>query len=225
MDSIEKALESLRRGDMILIHDSEDRENETDLAVAAEFVKPEHIREMRCRAGGLICMAIDNGIAESLGLPFMVDIYDAASGKYPLLHDLRAINLPYDERSSFSITINAKSTFTGIPDVDRAKTIREFSELSKNPDRRKFVECFRSPGHVPLLIAAPGLMMEREGQTESSVALARLAGLTPATVICEMLDEDKSLSKKDAVKYARENNLVFVGGSEIKRAWEDACDD
>ncbi len=221
MDKIGLACDALRKGQFILLYDSDNRERETDFVVAGEFVKPEHIATMRKDGGGLICVAMDHNIAKNLSLPYMVDIYDKAAEKFKFLKNIKAVNLPYDERSSFSLMINHRETFTGISDKDRALTIREFAKLAKNPKTSEFTKKFRSPGHVPLLIAADGLLKKRKGQTELSIALMELAGLTPVSAICEMMNSPDALSKKDAIEYAKKNNLVFLEGDEVIEAYEN----
>lgn len=221
MDTLKQALGELKKSKFVLLYDSDNRERETDLIVAGEFVTPAHIATMRRDGGGLICAAMEHYIAEKLNLPYTLDIYDTAAEKFSFLRDIKAVNLPYDERSSFSLMINHRKTFTGISDKDRALTIREFAQLGKNPNTKGFTKNFRSPGHVPLLIAADGLLKERRGQTELSVALMRLAGLTPVSAICEMLGFQESLSKKNAMAYAKKNKLVFLEGDEVIKAYEN----
>jgi len=224
MNKINNAIKELRKGNFILIHDSDGRENETDLVVAAEFVTPGHIAKMRMNGGGLICMAIDRDISERLGLPFMVDIYQSTDNKFPLLKYLTPDDIPYDDRSSFSISINHRETFTGIPDRDRALTIRRFGEFCKKlPDdaRIEFGRKFRSPGHVRLLISSG--IENREGHTELSTALLKMAGLTPVAAICEMLDSNthRALSREDAIRYAKKHNLTFLEANDVKEAYEN----
>lgn len=220
MGKIEQALGDLRSGKFILLHDSSGRENETDFVVAAEHVKPKHVAAMSRDAGGLICVAIDGPIAEEIGLPFLYRLHEAASREYPLLKASEADDIPYDERSSFSITVNHRDTFTGVSDKDRALTISELGKLCNNsPTLENFGVKFRSPGHVHLLISSG--LDKREGHTELSVELMRMAGLTPVAVVCEMLDHESfnSLSREKAIKYATEKNMVFLEVNEVKNAW------
>jgi len=224
MTKIDNAIKELRKGNFIMIHDSDGRENETDLVVAAELVMPEHIAKMRMDGGGLICLAIDGDISERLGLPFMVDIYQSVNNEFSVLKYLTPNDIPYDERSSFSVSINYRETFTGIPDIDRALTIRKFGGLCKklpNDAKIEFGQRFRSPGHVQLLISSG--IENREGHTELSTALLKMANLTPVATICEMLDSQsyRSLSKKDAIKYAKKHNLTFLEANEVKKAYEN----
>jgi 3,4-dihydroxy 2-butanone 4-phosphate synthase len=135
-------------------------------------------------------------------------------------------DIPYDTRSSFSLWVNHRETFTGITDVDRALTISRLAAAARaamNGSSVDFGSDFRSPGHVPLLRAAPGLLAERKGQTELSIVLARAAGVAPAVVVCEMLDgkTGRALSKEGAVRYARERDLAFVEGEEVLGLYEE----
>ena len=221
--SIDRALEVFRSGEFVLVHDAASRENEVDMVVAAEFVQPTHIATMRKDAGGLICVALHPTIADNLGLPYLTEVYDGASTKFGILKLTRPNDLPYDERSAFSLAVNYRRTFTGITDIDRALTIRELGKLGaralEDPMEEEFGRNFRSPGHVPLLRAARGLLDEREGHTELAVALAELAGVTPAVAICEMLDSEtgKALSFEGAGSYASERGLICLKGEEIVR--------
>jgi 3,4-dihydroxy 2-butanone 4-phosphate synthase len=185
-------------------------------------VTPRHILQMRKDGGGLICTAVHPLAAERLGLPFATDLVASSSfGEKPG-------EIPYDRmnRSSFSLWVNHRGTFTGITDNDRALTITKVSDqvkLSLNGGGHDFAAEFRSPGHVPLLRAAEGLLAKRRGQTELSIALADMAGIVPAVTICEMLDDEtgKALSKEDAKAYARRHGLVFVEGSDVLDVWAD----
>lgn len=218
MYSIKDAIDALRKGEIILIFDGEGREEETDIVVASQFITPEIVRTMRQDGGGLICTSVHPKIAEDLGIPFITDVYKKAWAEFPTLKHLEANDIPYDEKSSFSITINHRKTFTGITDNDRALTIKEFCELSQNGccTPEKFGENFRCPGHVVLLRAADGLLETRQGHTELSVALIEAAGLVPVTTICEMMGEDgTSMSLEDTREYALKNNLVILEGRQI----------
>lgn len=214
------AIEALKNGEMVMIYDGKGREEETDLVAASQFITNAHIRTMRKDGGGLICVAMHPAIADKLKIPFLVDVWRHAQRRYPVLRELEANDIPYDEKSSFSITVNHRKTFTGITDKDRALTIRELSRIAENAlngyDSREFGRNFRSPGHVVLLRAADGLLESRMGHTELSVALVQRAGLTPVVTICEMLSDDGgSLRPKQAKKYAERHDLVFLEGREI----------
>lgn len=220
---ISKAISSIKKGNMVLIYDSDDREGETDIIMPAHAVTPKHVALMRRDAGGLICVAIHPLAAQRLGLPFMSDLLKHANELAEVVE--KPGDIPYDISSSFSLWVNHRNTFTGITDIDRALTINEISKAvqsSLNGAPVDFGKEFRSPGHVPLLRAAGNLLNERKGQTELSIALAELANITPAMVMCEMLDENtgKALSKMDAKLYAKNHDLVFLEGSEIVEAYE-----
>ena len=218
--SLDEAISSLRRGNFVLLHDGGKRENEVDMVIAAEFVTPEHIARMRNDAGGLICMSINNVFATSLGLDFMHEILSNSQKFDSDLKKMIIGTAPYGDRPSFSISINHKSTFTGITDKDRALTITEMARLYKNEkDNKKqiFNSTFRTPGHVPLLIASEGLLSNRLGHTEMSIYLMNLAGLTPVTAICEMLDSQTytALSTDKAKKYAKDYAIPYFDGTQL----------
>jgi 3,4-dihydroxy 2-butanone 4-phosphate synthase len=220
---IENAIEALRNGRMILLFDAEDREGETDLVIPAQSATPQDIARMRRDGGGLICVAIHAKAADRLGLPFMSDILRSVSlNGHKSLRTLveKKGDIPYDSRSSFSLWVNHRDTFTGITDNDRALTINKIGETVQrvlNGDKVDFGKEFRSPGHVALLRAASGLLHERCGQTELSIELALSAGICPSMVMCEMLDEKtgRALSKEDAKKYSIHHGMPFIEGKNI----------
>ena len=217
---IREAIRRFKNGEFLLIYDSDNRERETDLVILAEKVNPINIRFMRKYGGGLICLAISREIADRIGLRYMFEIYESTND--PLLKKLIPRDLPYDERSSFSISINYRGTFTGISDIDRAMTIKMFAEMCKrNLNREEFVKNFRSPGHVPILIAAKNLVLERIGHTELGVALARMSGSIEAVALCEILGDDfKSMSKEEAKKFAKDFNMIFLEGKDVIMAYK-----
>ena len=224
---VAQALESLRQGRFILIFDAEGREGETDLTVASTFITPEAVRTLRKDGGGLICTTFDARLDEKLALPYFDEVLAQAADRFPTLRTLTADDIPYDARSSFSMWVNHRDTFTGITDRDRALTITRFAAFAARAlateagwASRAFGGEFRSPGHVPLIKAAPGLLAERRGHTELATALVTMAGLIPSATICEMMGDDgRALSKAHAKAYAAERNLVFLEGSEILEAW------
>ena len=213
---IDEAIKALKNGEIILVYDSDDRESETDMIVAAEFMTTEHMTTIRKHAGGLVCMPISSENCDKLGLPFMVDILKEANTKYPVLKELYPDDIPYDAKSAFSITINHRDTYTGIPDDDRAKTERELALLCKEGKHSEFGKYFRAPGHVTLLRAEKDAILTREGHTELTIALLEMAGLEPVGICCEMIgDNGKAMPKSETEKYAKENNHVFISGDEI----------
>jgi 3,4-dihydroxy 2-butanone 4-phosphate synthase len=224
--TLENAIEAIRHGKMILLFDDEDREGETDLVIPALCVTPSEVARMRRDGGGLICVAIYGKAAEKLGLPFMSELLKSVSlNGHKSLASIaeKKGDIPYDARSSFSLWVNHRNTFTGITDNDRALTIRKIGETVHrvlNGEKIDFGKEFRSPGHVALLRAASGLLDERRGQTELSIGLALMAGINPSMVVCEMLDGNsgKALTKEDAINYSIKHRLPFVEGKDVLEA-------
>jgi len=196
--------------------------------MASEFVKPESIKTMRKDGGGLIFLMTSKQIADKLKLPFLADMYTNIEDKYPVLKELAPNDIPYDSKSSFSLYINHRNTFTGITDIDRSLTMTKFADLSKKIQNandgtatKMFGKEFRSPGHIPICVAAEKLLDERKGHTELVVSLLQMTGLTPAGSGCEIMgDNGKALSKEKAKQYAKDNNLIFLDGKEIIKAWK-----
>ena len=207
-DPVEAAIDAFRAGEPVLIHDAEDREGEVDLVYPAEAVTPDALARLRNDAGGLVCVALSDAVARAFDLPFAREVIDhpAAEGG----------ELAYGDRSSFSLTVNHRDTYTGITDDDRATTITELGRAAAAPHEFDFADAFRVPGHVHLLRGAPGLLDERRGHTEFGLALAAAADLPPAVVVCEMLaDGGGALSPAAARAYADRNGLVYVEGSDL----------
>jgi 3,4-dihydroxy 2-butanone 4-phosphate synthase len=218
---IDAAIQALARGEFVLLYDFDNRERETDFAIRSDAVTPAHIRQMRKDGGGLICTAVHPEAAKRLGLPFAHDVLRACS----LVE--KDGEVPYDPKnhSSFSLWVNHRETYTGITDRDRALTVTAIADEVKkslNGGGHNFAAHFRTPGHMALLRAAETLLDERRGQTELSIALATMAGITPAVTICEMLDDETgfALSKADAMAYAKKHGLVFIEGQEVLDRWE-----
>lgn len=210
--SLAPALDSLKRGEFVLLYDSESRENEIDMVVAAEHAAPEHIARMRQNAGGVLCVALDGAMGRKLGLRYMHQVLLSDPGSAPLVGGAS----PYGDRPAFSVSVNHRRTYTGVTDRDRATTVREMAALHGAPDpRAEFVAGFRAPGHVPLLLASE--LSSRQGHTEMSVYLARLAGLAPVTAICEMMDAQtySALSAEKAREFADCNGMPFLDGREL----------
>jgi 3,4-dihydroxy 2-butanone 4-phosphate synthase len=218
--SLEDAIVAFSAGKFVLVHDGKGRENEVDMVIAAEFVTPEHVGIMRRDAGGLICTAITNEVALKLGLMYMHDILEHMSTTAPMLSKIASSNAPYGDRPAFSISVNHRDTYTGITDYDRALTINKIADVCKNinsdgPER--FSNSFRAPGHVPILIASKGLLDDRIGHTELCVYLAQVSGLIHSVVMCEMLDLNThhALTIDEAKKYAKENSILILEGSQL----------
>jgi len=228
INKIEEASNNLRHGKFILIFDDEKREGETDLVIASEFATPESIKTMRKDGGGLIFLMTSKRVADKLKLPFLADMYTDINDKYPVLKALVPNDIPYDAKSSFSLYINHRKTFTGITDIDRSLTMKQFALFTKKIETlddgfatTMFGKEFRSPGHIPICVAAEKLLDERKGHTELVISMMEMAGLSPAGSGCEIMgDNGKALSKNKAIQYAKKHNLAFLEGKEIIQAWK-----
>jgi len=185
---VEQALDYVRAGRLIIIVDDEDRENEGDLMVAAEKVTPEIINFMAKYGRGLICLALTKDRVQELELPLMVQENTARFG------------------TAFTVSIDAKEgVTTGISAFDRARTILTAIDQKTRP------EDLARPGHVFPLEAKPGGVLNRAGQTEASVDLARMAGLYPAGVICEVMKEDGTMARMpDLEKFSEEHDVPIL---------------
>jgi len=188
--TIEQAVEDLRNGKIIIVADDEDRENEGDLVCAAELVTPEMINFMTLHGRGLICLALTGERCDQLGLPQMAE------------------RNTEELSTAFTVSIDAERRFgvtTGISASDRATTIH----VAINPETQP--SDLRRPGHIFPLRARKGGVLQRVGQTEASVDLARLAGLVPAGVICEILNPDGSMARRPELQeMSQRHHLTFV---------------
>ena len=186
--TIEEAIEDIRQGRMVVVCDDEDRENEGDLTIAAQFVTPEAINFMAKEGRGLICLALTPERCDELGLNLM-----AAKNESSF-------------QTPFTVSIEARTgVSTGISAADRARTIQVAIDPAASP--RELVQ----PGHVFPLKARAGGTLERVGQTEAAVDLARLAGLTPAGVICEVMNDDGTMARvPDLVGYCARHGLKMI---------------
>jgi 3,4-dihydroxy 2-butanone 4-phosphate synthase / GTP cyclohydrolase II len=194
-DRVEDAIEDIRQGRMVIVADDEDRENEGDLVCAGSLVTPEIINFMATHGRGLICLALTQERADELDLRPMADVNTEAQGT--------AFTVSVDAAAHFGVT-------TGISAWDRAKTIQVCLDPEAKPSD------LRRPGHIFPLRARPGGVLRRVGQTEASVDLARLAGLPPAGVICEILSTDGSMMRRPELEvFAREHGLRFVTVAQI----------
>ena len=195
LTTIEEALKRIRRGEMVLVVDDEDRENEGDVTMAASWVTPEAINFMLRWARGLVCMPSAPELLDALEL-------------HPMVPPDRAGN-----DTAFTVSFDHLDAGSGIGAADRALTIRR----ALAPDARP--EEFQRPGHVFPLRARPGGTLERRGHTEASVDLARLAGLPPAAVICEVLAEDGSPARfADLARFADQHRLAMVAVDQVAEA-------
>jgi 3,4-dihydroxy 2-butanone 4-phosphate synthase / GTP cyclohydrolase II len=185
---IEEAIEDIRRGRMVVVVDDENRENEGDLTLAAQFATPEAINFMAKNGRGLICLALTDERCNELGLDLM-----AAKNEAPF-------------QTAFTVSVEAREgVTTGISAADRAHTVQVAIDPHSTP------EDLVQPGHVFPLKAKDGGVLERTGQTEAAVDLARLAGLIPAGVICEIMNEDGTMARvPDLAEYCRRHDLKMI---------------
>jgi 3,4-dihydroxy 2-butanone 4-phosphate synthase/GTP cyclohydrolase II len=186
--TIEEAIEDVRNGKFVVVVDAADRENEGDLTIAAQFATPEAINFMAKHARGLICLGLTAERCDELGLRQMTDRNETPHG------------------TAFTVSIEAREgVTTGISAADRAWTVQVAIDPTKGP--YDIVQ----PGHVFPLRARPGGVLQRAGQTEAGVDLARLAGLNPAGVICEIMNDDGTMARvADLIPYCREHGLRMV---------------
>ena len=194
--SVEEAIAAIRRGEMVIVADDEDRENEGDLVCAAEKCTADAVNFMATHGRGLICLTLDPEIADRLELPLMTN------GRWTDPNET-AFTVSVDARSEHGVT-------TGISAEDRARTI----EVAVRPDARP--SDLQRPGHIFPLRAKPGGVLQRVGQTEASVDLARLAGLRPAGVICEILNPDGTMARRPELEaFADEHDIPFITVAQI----------
>ncbi len=186
--TVEEAIEEIREGRMVVVCDDEDRENEGDLTLAAQFATPEAINFMATYGRGLICLSLTPERCDELGLDLM-----AAKNESPF-------------ETPFTVTVEAREgVTTGISAHDRARTIQVAIDPESGP--RDLVQ----PGHIFPLKSKPGGVLERTGQTEAAVDLARLAGLNPSGVICEIMNDDGTMARvNDLIPYCERHGLKMV---------------
>jgi 3,4-dihydroxy 2-butanone 4-phosphate synthase len=185
---IEDAVRAIARGEMIVVVDDQDRENEGDIVVASELVTPQHIAFMMNHARGLVCVAMEGQQLDALDIPLMVS------------------NNTESLKTAFTVSVDyIPGTTTGISAGDRAATVRALLSDVSRPEE------FARPGHIFPLRAHPGGVEARPGHTEAAVELARLAGLKGSGVICEVANDDGTMSRlPDLEKFAERHNLLLV---------------
>ena len=190
---VERALEEIRKGKMVILVDDEDRENEGDLVMAADWVTPDAVNFMAKYGRGLICLSLTAERCRQLDLDLMVRQNSSGFG------------------TAFTVSIEAaQGVSTGISAADRAHTIR--TAVAPNAQAQDLVR----PGHIFPLRAAPGGVLVRTGQTEGSVDLARLAGREPAGVICEIMNDDGTMARRPELEvFAKEHNLMILSVADL----------
>jgi 3,4-dihydroxy 2-butanone 4-phosphate synthase len=220
-------LERLADGKFVIVYDADGREEECDFFLAGEFCTPQAIRTMRKEGGGLIFLMVRPDVRDRLGLPFLQDLYPQLNHRYAVLDAMVPDDIPYDSRSSFSLAINNRATFTGITDRDRSLTVRTFAELAMETRSMGSQDAiprmgarFRTPGHVPICLGSDHILENRFGHTELSCALSTMAGLSGVTVGCEIMGDDGgSMGKGQVKEYARRMDIPFLEGHQIVSAW------
>jgi 3,4-dihydroxy 2-butanone 4-phosphate synthase/GTP cyclohydrolase II len=185
---VEQAIEDIRQGKLVVVVDAADRENEGDLTIAAQFATPEAINFMATHGRGLICLCLTEERCDELGLQPMTDRNETPFG------------------TAFTVSIEAREGIsTGISAPDRSRTIQVAIDPSRGRDD------LVQPGHVFPLRARRGGVLQRTGQTEAAVDLARLAGLNPAGVVCEIMNEDGTMARvPDLIPYCRRHGLTLI---------------
>lgn len=191
-NTVEEAIAAIKAGQMVLVTDDEDRENEGDLIMAAQLCTPEAINFMAKEARGLICMPADGKIMDKLQLGAMV-----------------SLNTDNHE-TAFSVSIDHVDTTTGISAYERAYTMKKCAEENAQPGD------FRRPGHVFPLRAREGGVLRRTGHTEATVDLCKLAGLAPVGICCEIMSDDGHMARTpELMEFARKHKLVFITVAEL----------
>lgn len=186
-DSIEEAIDDLRQGKVVIVVDDEDRENEGDFVALADRATPEIINFMAAKGRGLICVPIEEEKAQQLGLHMMTEDNTDSHG------------------TAFTVSIDHQTVHTGISAFERAETIR------KMMDSEAAAEDFKRPGHIFPLVAKKGGVLKRTGHTEAAVDLARLAGSSPAGVICEIMNDDGTMARVPELrKMAEELQIKLI---------------
>ena len=185
--TVEEAIEEIRNGNMIVVVDDEDRENEGDLIVAADKCTPKHINFMATHAKGLICTPVEGFILDRLKIGQMV------------------VNNTDNHETAFTVSVDATSTTTGISAFERCQTVKEMIDPNSKP------EDFRRPGHVFPLRSVPGGVLRRAGHTETTTDLAKLAGLTPAGFCCEIMDDDGHMMRTPRlIEFSKKHGLKLI---------------
>lgn len=206
--SVEEAIRAFKTGEIVIIVDDEDRENEGDLTIAGDFVTPEMVNFFAKEGRGLICCALSPALVDRFDLPLMVPDQDNRSG--------------FGTRFTLSVEA-AEGVSTGISAHDRAHTIRTLIDPKAGPSD------IVAPGHMFPLRAKEGGVLERDGQTEACVDLAILAGLTPAAMLCEVMNDDGSMARlPDLEIFAEKHGLKIISVAAIadyRRAHEAPAND
>lgn len=186
-NTVDEAIEDLKKGKIIMAIDDEDRENEGDLIMSAELATTEAMNFIASYAKGLICLPADETFIKKLDLPQMAE------------------NNTDNHSTAFTISIDHKDTTTGVSAEERAYTVRKFTEDNAKPSD------FRRPGHMFPLLARPKGVLERSGHTEATVDLMKLAGLKPAGICCEIMKDDGTMARlPELIEFSKKHKLTFI---------------
>lgn len=191
---VQEAIEAIKNGDMIIIMDDEERENEGDIVYAGEFSSSDKVNFLVTQARGVLCVSITKDIADKLDLPLMVN------------------NNSSNHETAFTVSIDAKNAKTGVSAFERDMTIRLICNENSKPSD------FARPGHIFPLIAKNGGVLERTGHTEASIDICKLAGLKPVSVICELMKDDGTMASNDddfVIEFAKKHNLKILYVSDL----------
>ena len=185
--TVEEAIEEIRKGNMVVVVDDEDRENEGDLIVAAETLTPEQVNFMATYAKGLICTPMEGDYLDRLEI-------------FPMVS-----NNTDNHETAFTVSVDADTTSTGISAFERCETIKRLIDPTAKPEN------FRRPGHVFPLRSVPGGVLRRAGHTETTTDLAKLAGLAPAGLCCEIMDDDGHMMRTPRlIEFSKEHGLKLI---------------
>lgn len=191
---VQEAIEAIKNGDMIIIMDDEERENEGDIVYAGEFSSSDKVNFLVTQARGVLCVSITKEIADKLDFPLMVN------------------NNSSNHETAFTISVDAKNAKTGVSAFERDMTIKLICNEDSKPSD------FARPGHIFPLIAKNGGVLERTGHTEASIDICKLAGLKPVSVICELMKDDGTMASNDddfVIEFAKKHNLKILYVSDL----------
>lgn len=192
---LQQVLEDLKQGKPVVVVDDYDRENEGDLVLSAEKITREHLVFAMNKAGGLMCLPCEGNVLDRLGIPQMV-----SNSNDPL-------------ETPFSVSIDHIETSTGMSADDRLKTISLLTDETSRPEQ------VQMPGHLFPLRARAGLLYDRRGHTEASISLMKMAGLKPASIIVEIMNDDGTMTKGDQLKaFCKKHQLLLISIEEICEA-------
>lgn len=191
---VQEAIEAIKNGEMIIIMDDEERENEGDIVYAGEFSSSDKVNFLVTQARGVLCVSITKDIADKLDFPLMVN------------------NNSSNHETAFTISVDAKNAKTGVSAFERDMTIKLICNEDSKPSD------FARPGHIFPLIAKNGGVLERTGHTEASIDICKLAGLKPVSVICELMKDDGTMASNDddfVIEFAKKHNLKILYVSDL----------